>query len=161
VINSKQKYLKRALKIALRSGCLRGKRGAVIVKNGRMVIETFNLVLPANDACKKGGCLRDKLKLGMGKDPHMCRSIHAEARAVSEAAKKGLELKNGVAFLSCAPCMNCAKLLYLSGISEVYFVDAHADLTGTVLLNKMGVKCVRVEMKNDNPKLRLRDTTGQ
>jgi len=161
MIDNKQKYLKKALKIALKSGCLRGKRGAVIVKNDRIIAEAFNQVLPVNDACIKGGCLRDKLKLGLGKDPHICRSIHAEAKVISQAALRGINLKNGVAYITCAPCMNCAKLLYLSGISEVYFVDAHADETGATFLQKMGVKCERVEIKNDNPELRLRDINGQ
>jgi len=161
MVDQKTFWLKKALKIALKSGCLRGKRGLVIVKNAKEIMKTFNLVMPINDACIKGGCLRDKLKLGLGKDPHVCRSIHAEARAVSEAAKKGISLEDGVAYITCAPCMNCAKLLYIAGIREVYFVDAHADETGTVLLNKMGVKCVRVEIKNDNPELRLRDIIGQ
>lgn len=161
MVNQKTFFLKKALKIALKSGCLRGKRGLVIVKNGKEIIKTFNLVLPIKDACIKGGCLRDKLKLGLGKDPHVCRSIHAEAKAISEAASRGLNLKKGTAYMTCAPCMNCAKLLYLSGISEVYFVDTHADETGVKFLQKMGIKCERVEIKNNNPKLRMRDITGQ
>jgi len=156
-----KKLLKRATEIALQSGCLRSKRGAVFVKNGKIIIIAFNTPLPNNDFCSKIGCLRDKLKLGLGKELEKCRAIHAEAKAIAEAAKSGLSLKNTAAYLTCMPCINCAKLLIGAGIKKVYYIDNYGDTTSLTLLEKMGIKCQRVKPKNDKSEERLRDKTYQ
>lgn len=159
--NSKEKYLSLAAKLALKSNCLRSKTGAVLVKKGKVIVKAYNLIFPENDFCQKNGCLRDKLKLGLGKEAEKCRSIHAETAAVTLAAKKGISLKGAIAYITFQPCINCAKLFYSAGIKAVYFLDRHADQTGKVFLEKMEVKCRQVKLKKDNSKKRLRDISGQ
>ena len=117
--------------------------------------------MPENDFCQKNGCLRDKLKLGLGKEAEKCRSIHAEAKAIAQAAKKGNNLRGAIAYVTCQPCINCAKLIYSAGIQKVYFLNQHADLTGKVFLEKMGVLCELVKLERDDPGKRLRDIRGQ
>lgn len=147
--------------MALESNCLRAKTGAVFVKDNQILVRSYNRIFPENDFCRLKGCLRDKLKLGLGKEAEKCRSIHAEAAGVTLAAKEGISLKGGAAYITCQPCLNCAKLLYSAGIKEIYFLDRHADETGKVFLEKMGVTCKRVFIINDEAKNRLRDTTLQ
>lgn len=156
-----EKYLKKAARVAQKSKCQRAKTGAVIVKNRRILVEAFNRIYPENDFCQKHGCLRDKLKLGLGKEAEKCRSLHAEAAAVTQAAKKGINLKGASAYLTFQPCINCAKLFYAAGIKKVYYLDRHADQTGAVFLKKMGVLCQQLKIKKDDSQKRLRDTTGQ
>lgn len=158
---TKKRFFRLATKVALRSGCLRAKRGAVLVKNGKVLVVAYNRVYPQNDFCQKHGCLRDKLKLGLGQSLEKCRSIHAEALAICRAAKKGVSLKGAVAFLTCLPCINCAKLLLAAGVKKVFFLDLYGDKTGKVFLEKMGVPCRRVKLSGDLVGLRLRDVTGQ
>jgi len=158
---SKENFLMMAARIALKSGCRRAKNGAVITKGNRVLVKTYNRVFPENDFCQKKGCLRDKLKLGLGKEAEKCRSIHAEARAVSLAAKKGISLQGATAHLTSQPCINCAKLLYSVGIKKVYFLSFHADKTGKVFLEKMGINCQRVKPPGDDPSKRLRDISLQ
>lgn len=156
-----KKFLKLAAEIALKSGCVRSKRGAVLVKNNKVLVKTYNIPFPENQFCQKRGCLRDKLGLGMGKELEKCRAVHAEAKAVSLAAKKGLATKGATAYVTCMPCMNCAKVMLVAGIKEIYFLDDHADKTSVVFLEKMGVKCQRVKLESDDVKMRLRDERGQ
>lgn len=156
-----EEFLKRAAEISSDSGCVRSKRGAVFVKDGKILIEAFNTVLPDNECCKKGGCLRDKLGLQMGKELEKCRAIHAEAKAIVMAAKKGIEIDGATAFITCMPCINCAKLLAVSGIKEIYYLDIYGDKIGEDLLKKMGIKCERVKIEGDDFSLRMRDTNGQ
>ena len=156
-----KKYLKQAAEIALKSGCIRGKRGAVFVKDNQVLVKAYNNPYPENDFCQKHGCLRDKLKLGMGKELEKCRSIHAEAKAICLAAQKGISLEGAAAYITSMPCMNCAKLLIASGIKRVYFLDVYADQTALTLLEKMGIKVERGELKGDKPEQRLRDVSGQ
>ena len=156
-----QKYLEKAARIAQKSNCQRAKTGAVIVKGDQVLAVAFNQIFPQNDFCLRKGCLRDKLKLGLGKEAEKCRSLHAEAGAVALAAKKGFSLQDAAAYVTCQPCINCAKLLYSAGVKRVFFLDRHADQTGKLFLKKMGVVCQQVELKGDNPKDRLRDIRGQ
>jgi len=158
---SHQFYFQEAVKQAQKSGCLRAKTGVVLVKKNQVLIRAFNRIFPDNDFCQKHGCLRDKLKLGLGKEAEKCRSIHAEALAISLAAKKEIGLQDALAYLTYSPCMNCAKLLVAAGIKRVYFLDRHADQTGIVFLEKMGVKCQQNKLVGDNSQKRLRDTQGQ
>lgn len=154
-------YLKVAARLALKSNCLRAKTAAVLVKEGQVLVGSYNRIFPENDFCRLKGCLRDKLKLGLGKEAEKCRSIHAEAVAVTLAAQKGIGLKGSVAYITCQPCLNCAKLLLAAGLKAVYFLDRHADETGKVFLEKMGVACRQVFIKGDEAKNRLRDTSLQ
>lgn len=147
--------------MALKSGCVRSKRGAVLVKNNKVLVKTYNTLFPKNSFCREKGCLRDKLHLGMGNELEKCRAIHAEAKAVSLAAKKGISTNGVTVYLTCMPCMNCAKAMLSAGIKEVYYLDDYADKTSVVFLEKMGVKCQRVKLENDNVKTRLRDENGQ
>lgn len=156
-----EKYLKKAADLALKSGCLRAKNGAILVKKNRVLVFACNQVFPENQFCQKNGCLRDKLKLGLGKEAEKCRSIHAEANAVTQAAQKGIGLKGATAYITSQPCINCAKLLFGAGINKVYFLNQHADQTGKVFLEKMGVPCEWVKLEGDDPGKRLRDTSGQ
>lgn len=155
------KFLRRAVRLSLKSGCLRAKRGTVLVRNGEVLAEAYNKVFPSNDFCKRNGCLRDKLGLGLGKEAEKCRSIHSEALAICLAAKRGINLDGVTAYITCAPCMNCAKLLVSSGIKEVYYLDEHGDKTSLAFLDKMGVICKRLTLVGDDPALRLRDARGQ
>jgi dCMP deaminase len=157
----KEEMLRRAVKLALNSGCLRGKRGAVMVKEGKIVAEAFNMPLPDNGICQRLGCLRDKLGLQMGKDLEKCRSIHAEAKAVTLAAREGKGLEGGVAYITCMPCMNCAKLMAEAGIKEVYYLDEYGDKASQKFLEAMKVKMERVRLEGDKIEERLRDTNGQ
>lgn len=158
---SLQGFLKIAAGEAQKSGCQRGKRGAVFVRNNKILIKAFNRVYPTNDFCQKHGCLRDKLKLGLGEKLERCRSIHAEAMGICLAAKKGISLKGATVYITCLPCINCAKLMLASGIKKVYYLDIYGDWIGEKFLQKMGVKCQRVVLAGDEPGKRLRDTKGQ
>lgn len=160
-LKTKEFFLKKAANLALKSGCLRTKNAAVLVKKNKVIIQAYNFVFPENDFCAKSGCLRDKLKLGLGKEAEKCRSVHAEARLLTLAAQKGIKTKGAIIYLTSQPCINCAKLIFCAGISKVYFLNQHADQTGEVFLEKMGVSCEWVKLEGDDPSKRLRDTSGQ
>lgn len=156
-----KRFLVRAVELSLKSGCLRGKRGAVIVKDGQIVTEAFNQPLPDNQVCQRVGCLRDKLGLTMGRDLEKCRAVHAEAGAICLAAGNGKSVEGSTMYITCGPCMNCAKLIVGAGIKQIYYLDEYGDKTPLKLLEIMGIKWQRVKLPGDDPGRRLRDATGQ
>jgi dCMP deaminase len=51
---------------------------------------------------------------------------------------------DAVLFCTHAPCIECAKLIYQSGIRQVYFSQAYRDNTGIEFLKKSGIEVTQV-----------------
>jgi len=48
-------------------------------------------------------------------------------------------------FVTHAPCMECAKLIFQSGIGHVLYRNSYRDTSGVTFLEKSGVKVDQVE----------------
>jgi dCMP deaminase len=65
--------------------------------------------------------------------------IHAESNAIAKLAKS-TESGNGASmFITCAPCVECAKMIYQSGIKEVFYGEEYRNNDGIEFLNKCGL----------------------
>lgn len=71
--------------------------------------------------------------------------IHAEANAISKLAQSSESGKNADMFITHAPCMECAKLIYGSGIKSVYYRKTYRDISGIEFLKKCGISVEQVE----------------
>jgi dCMP deaminase len=65
--------------------------------------------------------------------------LHAESNAIAKLAKSTNSGMGATMFITHAPCMECAKLIYQSGISSVLYRDAYRDTSGVTFLEKSGV----------------------
>ena len=67
--------------------------------------------------------------------------LHAEENAITKLARSNESGEGATAFITHAPCLSCAKLLYSSGIIEVYYVHEYRDTAGIDFLKqcKIGV----------------------
>ena len=63
--------------------------------------------------------------------------IHAEANAVAKLARSNESGEGSVAFITHAPCLSCAKMLYSAGVSEVVYSQSYRETVGVDFL----VKC--------------------
>jgi len=70
--------------------------------------------------------------------------LHAESNAISKLARSNESGLDADLFVTHAPCMDCAKLIYQSGIKRVYFGAAYRDDSGVEFLKKSGVSVVKV-----------------
>jgi len=70
-------------------------------------------------------------------------SIHAEANAIAYAAKKGVALEGGIAYITHSPCHTCARLLVQAGIKEIYYETEYRK-TDFDLLTRAGLKVHRI-----------------
>lgn len=66
--------------------------------------------------------------------------LHAETNAIAKLARSNESGEGAVAIITHSPCFNCAKLLYQSGISEVYYGDKYRDDSGIYFLEKCNIK---------------------
>ena len=65
--------------------------------------------------------------------------LHAESNALAKLAKSNESGENATLFITHSPCMECAKLIYQSGIRNVYFNENYRDESGIDFLTKSGV----------------------
>ncbi|HWR68994.1 MAG TPA: dCMP deaminase family protein [Desulfomonilia bacterium] len=111
---------------ASRSTCLSRPTGAVVVKDKQVVTTGYNGSLPGQAHCMdEGVCFRRTLKWPEAMKYDMCRSAHAEANAISLAAKKGMSLEGATIYCTLEPCITCAKLIVMSGIARVVFEHSY------------------------------------
>jgi dCMP deaminase len=65
--------------------------------------------------------------------------LHAESNAISKLAKSSNSGRDADIFITHAPCLNCAKLIYQSGISSVYYRNSYRDVAGIDFLTASGI----------------------
>jgi dCMP deaminase len=71
--------------------------------------------------------------------------LHAESNAVAKLAKSVQSGRDAALFVTHAPCMDCAKLIYQSGISNVYYRNSYRDVAGLNFLKQSGVSVEKME----------------
>lgn len=71
--------------------------------------------------------------------------LHAESNAVAKLAKSIQSGRDAALFVTHAPCMDCAKLIYQSGISNVYYRNSYRDVAGLNFLRQSGVTVEQME----------------
>ena len=125
-----QYYLNIAKAVAGRSTCFRSKGGAIIVRDDQ-IISTGYIGAPrkTKDCLERGNCLRDELNVPRGTKYELCRSVHAEANVIINAARAGVSLLNGSMYLyiedaktgevlNAFPCFFCKRMIVNSGLDS-------------------------------------------
>ena len=65
--------------------------------------------------------------------------LHAETNAIAKLAKSNESGLGATMFITHAPCLDCAKLIYQSGIGSVLYRNAYRDISGVTFLEKSGI----------------------
>jgi dCMP deaminase len=66
--------------------------------------------------------------------------LHAESNAIAKLAKSTNSGSGADLFVTHMPCLDCAKLIYQSGISRVWYGANYRDDSGVKFLEKSGVE---------------------
>ena len=104
------------------------KVGAVIVKDRRILSVGYNGT-PAgwdNDCEDEENVTKAEV-------------IHAEANALMKLASTTDSSEGAVLFITHAPCIHCAKLIYQSKVAQVIYKYPYRDDAGIDFLNTLGV----------------------
>ncbi len=70
--------------------------------------------------------------------------LHAESNAIAKLAKSTNSGVGADLFITHSPCIECAKLIYQSGIRNVFYREKYRDDAGTTFLEKSGVEIKQV-----------------
>ena len=126
-ISFDQLYMDLAGNLAQKSHCVKTKVGAVIAKDTRIVSLGYNGPPAGTHNCDEEwpetGCTRDR-KGGCS------LALHAEANAILYAAKNQLTLEDATLYVTLAPCLPCARIIYTTGIRKVIYRDSYAAYKG-------------------------------
>ena len=66
--------------------------------------------------------------------------LHAEENAITKLARSNESGEGATAFITHVPCLSCAKLLYSSGIIEVWYTHPYKNTEGLDFLNECMIK---------------------
>jgi len=103
--------------------------GAIVVKDDRIISIGYN-GMPAgwdND------CEDENFKT----KPEV---LHAESNAIAKLARSNDSGVGADIFITHSPCIECAKLIYQSGIKRVFYGDDYRDDAGVRFLKASGVE---------------------
>lgn len=124
------------------SSCPRAKVGCVLVNPVSNAVISIGYNGPPRGSevlCGGDCCLRDKQNIESGTHVEI-GCVHSEYNAIANAARQGTSTLDSHAFISCAPCLMCAKLLYQAGIKAVHVKSGHyTDVVGLMFLTSHGV----------------------
>jgi deoxycytidylate deaminase len=70
--------------------------------------------------------------------------LHAETNALAKIAKSTNSSDGASIFITHAPCLDCAKLVYQSGINSVYYRNSYRNEDGIRFLEKCNVEVEKV-----------------
>jgi dCMP deaminase len=74
--------------------------------------------------------------------------LHAESNAVAKLAKSHNSGMGASIFVTHAPCLDCAKLIYQSGINSVLYRNAYRNTAGVEFLEKSGVSVTQYPIQD-------------
>jgi len=74
--------------------------------------------------------------------------LHSETNAIAKVSASTESSEGAVMFCTHAPCINCAKLIYQSGINSLYYRNTYRDTSGIEFLEKSGVSVTKYETQS-------------
>jgi dCMP deaminase len=142
----KEKFVNAYMDVAERFAELSSARrlhvGAIVVKDDRIISIGYNGMPSGWD----NDC--EDLVYRIAEEPILKTKpevLHAETNAIAKLAKSNESGLGATMFITHAPCLDCAKLIYQSGISCVLYRDAYRDNSGITFLEKSGIEVMQVK----------------
>ena len=156
-----QAYMKAAETFAELSHARRLHVGAIVVKDDRIISIGYN-GMPAgwDNDCEYREYLYHGHSFGENaadyfdqtdEDGKMYRLrtkpevLHAETNAIAKLARSNESGLDADLFVTHAPCLDCAKLIYQAGIRRVWFGTSYRDDAGVDFLVHSGVEVTQVK----------------
>ena len=133
---AKQAYMKAAETFAELSYAVRLKVGAIVVKDDRIISIGYNGMPAGWDNTCENFIGYAKNQAVLNTKPEV---LHAESNAITKLARSYESGLDATMFVTHAPCIDCAKLIYQSGIKCMYYRHTYRETHGIEFLEKSGV----------------------
>jgi dCMP deaminase len=136
----KQKFIDAYMDVAERfaqlSSAKRLQVGAIVVKNDRIISIGYNGMPTGWDNCCEDAVVHSDDTVSLKTKPEV---LHAESNAISKLARSAESGEGASIFITHAPCIDCAKLIYQSGITSVFYKESYRSTQGIDFLTKSKV----------------------
>ena len=143
-----QAYMDTARRFADLSSARRLHVGAIIVKDDRIISIGYNGMPAGWD----NNCEDESVELYSGYEGAIHRTVlktkpevlHAETNAIAKLARSTESGLDATMFITHAPCLDCAKLIFQSGIRSVFYAEDYRSDAGVQFLTKSNVDIKKV-----------------
>ena len=137
-----QLYMDWALRAAELSYARRLKVGAVVVKDDTVISYGYNGMPAGWD----NNCEFEFTNPQTRITELLTRVevLHAESNAIAKLARSTNSGVGADLFVTHAPCIHCAKLIYQSGIGRVFYGENYRDDAGIQFLKQSGVEIKQI-----------------
>jgi dCMP deaminase len=134
-------YMDVAERFAQLSSARRLHVGAIVVKDDRIISIGYN-GMPSgwDNNCEDKVWTQDG-DYTLKTKPEV---LHAETNCIAKLAKSNESGMGATMFITHAPCLDCAKLIYQSGIGSVLYRNAYRDTGGVTFLEKSGIQVTQI-----------------
>ena len=148
-----QMYMDISERISQMSFCERLKVGSICVKDGRIISMGWNgSAAGLDNVCeythynfKDTDRPIDGAEYTTERKTHPS-IIHAEANMLGKLAKYGESSNGSTVYITHAPCLECAKTLYVAGVKNIFYKYAYRDNSGVEFLNQFSeIKVIHFE----------------
>jgi dCMP deaminase len=134
-----------AERFARLSSARRAQVGAIIVKNNRIISIGYN-GMPSgwdNECETYQGSFPERAGVPLDISLYKTKPevLHAETNAIAKVAQSSESCKDAILFCTHEPCIDCAKLIYQSGISHVIYKNTYRAEKGSGLKFLEKSKC--------------------
>ena len=135
-------YMDTAERFASLSTANRLKVGAIVVRDSRIISIGYN-GMPSgwSNTCEE---VTGDYDFGVPLTKTKKEVIHAEANAIAKLAKSTESGDGATMYITHAPCIECAKMIYTSGISNIYYKDEYRNEDGIKFLQRCGLEVAKV-----------------
>jgi dCMP deaminase len=134
-------YMDVAERFAQLSSARRLHVGAIVVKDDRIISIGYN-GMPSgwDNDCEDKVWTQDG-DYTLKTKPEV---LHAETNAIAKLAKSNESGMGATMFITHAPCLDCAKLIYQCGIGSVLYRNSYRDTSGVTFLEKSGIEVTQI-----------------
>ena len=135
-------YMDVAERFAQLSSAKRLQVGAIVVKNDRIISIGYNGMPSGWDNCCEHTIQHHDL--GTCTTVSKPEVLHAESNAIAKLARSSESGQDATMFITHSPCIECAKLIYQSGIATVYYKNEYRSTQGVEFLKKSNIWVTKV-----------------
>src|SRR5574339_221869 len=120
--------------VATRATCDRKHVGAVLVRDKTILSTGYNGSIRGLPHCTEVGHTME--------EGHCVATVHAEANAIIQAARNGVQIEGADIYTTASPCWACFKLIANAGVKRVFFAEFYRDSRIFDVAGALGISLV-------------------